>query len=304
MDETEPDDVVTVGQRLKEAREAKGLSVEDIAAQTRIPTRHLVSLEASDWDKLPAATYSIGFAKNFAGTVGLDRNEIGEQLRAEMGGTRLPAAYPEIYEAADPARTMPKGLVIGALALLVIVVLAITWLNNRSLEAEPTTAEANAAAPLANEVAPPRAPAAAQPVVLTATDAVWIEVKDGAATLKQGQLAPGETYQVPDNAAAPVLTTGKPEALRVSVGTQQAPPVGEPGRTVTGVSLKPADLLRLGAAPAPAAAASATSVAAPTQPAARSRATPAPPVGTTDPGSASTSAAAPVPEAPGQTAIQ
>ncbi len=45
MDETEPDDVVTVGQRLKEAREAKGLSVEDIAAQTRIPTRHLTSLE-------------------------------------------------------------------------------------------------------------------------------------------------------------------------------------------------------------------------------------------------------------------
>ena len=55
MDETEPDDVVTVGQRLREAREAKGLSVEDIAAQTRIPTRHLTSLEESEWDKLPAA---------------------------------------------------------------------------------------------------------------------------------------------------------------------------------------------------------------------------------------------------------
>ena len=45
MDETEADDVVTVGQRLREAREAKGLSIEDIAAQTRIPTRHLASLE-------------------------------------------------------------------------------------------------------------------------------------------------------------------------------------------------------------------------------------------------------------------
>ena len=38
MDETEADDVVTVGQRLREAREAKGLSIEDIAATTRIPT--------------------------------------------------------------------------------------------------------------------------------------------------------------------------------------------------------------------------------------------------------------------------
>ncbi len=304
MDETEPDDVVTVGQRLKEAREAKGLSVEDIAAQTRIPTRHLVSLEAGDWDKLPAATYSIGFAKNFAGAVGLDRNEIGELLRAEMGGTRLPAAYPEIYEAADPARTMPKGLVIGALVLLGVFVLAFTWLNNRSLEAdEPPPAEAILAAPVTNEVAPPPAPAAAQPVVLTATDAVWIEIKDGAATLKQGQLAPGETYQVPANAVAPVLTTGKPEALRVSVGSQQAPPVGEPGRTVSNVSLKPADLLRQGAAPVPVAAAS-PAAAPPTPAQSPRRATPAPPrVETPDPIVAGETNSV-APGAQGQTATQ
>jgi acyl-CoA reductase-like NAD-dependent aldehyde dehydrogenase len=79
--------------------------------------------------------------------------------------------------------------------------------------------------------------------VLDATDAVWIEVKDGSATLKLGQLAPGETYEVPANAVAPVLTTGKPEALRISVGSQQAPPVGLPGRTVSKVSLKAADLM-------------------------------------------------------------
>ena len=204
MDETDAEEVVTVGQRLREAREGKGLSVEDIAAQTRIPTRHLSSLEESDWDKLPAATYSIGFAKNYASAVGLDRNEIGEQLRAEMGGSRLAYAHPEVYEAADPARTMPKGLVFGALALLAVVLLALTWLNNRSLEAEePATAEANVAAPVANQAAPPPAPAAAQPVVLTATDAVWIEVKDGSAILKQGQLATGERYEVPANAVAP-----------------------------------------------------------------------------------------------------
>ena len=110
MDETEPDDVITVGQRLREAREAKGLSVEDIAAQTRIPTRHLTSLEESNWDKLPAATYSIGFAKNYAGAVGLDRNEIGELLRAEMGGYTATPAYQEVYEAVDPARTKQYGL--------------------------------------------------------------------------------------------------------------------------------------------------------------------------------------------------
>jgi len=248
MDETETDDVVTVGQRLREAREAKGLAIEDIAAQTRIPTRHLASLEAGEWDKLPAATYSIGFAKNYAGAVGLDRNEIGEQLRSEMGRSRPTYANPEVFEAADPARTMPKGLVLGALGLLAILVLVLSWLNSRSLEPEEVAAAENTVAPVPAQPPPLTVPAAARPVVLTATDAVWIQVKDGPVVLKQGELARGERFEVPASASAPVLTTGKPEALRVTVGTEQAPPLGAPGRTVSDVSLKGDDLLRQGAA--------------------------------------------------------
>ena len=275
MDETEADDVVTVGQRLREAREAKGLSIEDIAASTRIPTRHLTSLENSEWDKLPAATYSIGFAKNYAGAVGLDRNEIGEALRTEMGGSpRTQTIYPEVYEAADPARTMPKGLVFGALGLLLVVVLGLTWMNSRSMTADETApptenvaaADTNIAAPAA---AP--APAASGPVVLTATDTVWIAVKDGGKTLKQGELATGESYQIPADAVAPVLTTGKPEALRITVGTTA-------GETVSGVSLLGPDLLRGPATAAPAVAPPAAATPAPARTRARAPApSPAPP---------------------------
>jgi len=257
MDETEADDVVTVGQRLREAREAKGLSIEDIAASTRIPTRHLTSLENSEWDKLPAATYSIGFAKNYAGAVDLDRAEIADALRTEMGGTRPVTIYPEVYETADPARTMPKGLVFGALALLAVVVIGLTWMSNRSLESDqaPPPAE-NVVAPEAEVAtpAPAPAPAASGPVVLTAIDAVWISVKDGGAILKQAELKPGESYEVPANAVAPVLTTGKPEALRIMVGTAAAPAVGPAGQTVSGVSLRAPDLMRAPATAAPAAA--------------------------------------------------
>ena len=246
MDETESEGVVTVGQRLREARESQSLSIEDIAASTRIPTRHLASLETSDWDKLPAATYSIGFAKNYATAVGLDRNEIGEQLRAEMGGYRAPESQADIYEAADPARTMPKGLVFGALGLLLLAVLGFTWLGNRSIEGDgaPVPGSENEVVAAGTPAAPAPAPVAAGPVVLTANEAVWLEVKDGDAILKQGELAAGQSYEVPANAAAPVLTTGKPEALRVSVGTADAPPVGPAGRTVSGVSLRAADLMR------------------------------------------------------------
>jgi cytoskeleton protein RodZ len=275
MDEAEPDDVVTVGQRLKEAREAKGLSVEDIAAQTRIPTRHLTSLEESEWDKLPAATYSIGFAKSYAALIGLDRTEIGDQLRAEMGGTRLLAAHPEIYETADPTRTMPKGLVIGALALLIVVVLALSWLSNRSMQADQPideTGTGDVAAPAASTAAPAATPApsvaAATGVVITATEPVWVGIKDGGTVLKQGVLAAGESFEVPANSSAPVLTTGKPEALRIAVGTAQAPSVGPAGKRVSGVSLKAADLMR---APAPA-----TTPAAASPPAVDTRPAPRP----------------------------
>ena len=59
----------TVGERLRVAREGKGLSLEDVAAQTRIPQRHLESIETADWDKLPAPTYTVGFAKRWAASV-------------------------------------------------------------------------------------------------------------------------------------------------------------------------------------------------------------------------------------------
>ena len=309
MDETESAEVITAGQRLREAREAKGMAIEEIAAQTRIPVRHLASLETGDWDKLPAATYSIGFAKNYASAVGLDRTEIGDQLRSEMGGSRPVFATPEVYEAADPARTMPKGLVFGALGLLVIVVLALVWMNNRSLESdpdpEPALTESPADIPLANPQ-PAQAAAAAGPVVLTATDAVWLDIKDGSTVLKQGLMERGQSFEIPSTATAPVLTTGKPEALSISVGNQQAPAVGQPGRTVSGVSLKATDLMQpaTGAASAPAPANSAQSGVQPAgRPQTPRQAPPPPAAGQSVEPAAPAGADAPV-ASPGEAATQ
>src|SRR5919206_1753863 len=139
-------EVPTVGERLKAAREEKGLSLEDIAAQTRIPQRHLESIENADWDKLPAPTYTVGFAKSYAGAVGLDRTEIGDQLREEMGGQRFASSQAEVFEPADPARTMPKWLVIGAVVAVILLVVVMSALNRRSLqESEEPTANAPAA---------------------------------------------------------------------------------------------------------------------------------------------------------------
>lgn len=260
-----PPEPSPVGERLRAAREAKGLSLEDVAAQTRIPQRHLASIETGDWEHLPAPTYSIGFAKSYASAVDLDRSEIGNDLREEMGGQRFAAATSDVFEPADPARTMPKGLVIGAIAAVILLVVLMSWLNNRSLQGtdEPAAPETNVTAPQA--AASTQAPAAAAqgPVVLTATEPVWLAIKDGATVLKQGIMQAGETFQVPATAAAPVLTTAKAEALRINVGNSAAGPIG-PAATKVTASLLPADLLKT---PAPQASASPPAPApAPTAP--------------------------------------
>jgi cytoskeletal protein RodZ len=285
-------ELAPVGERLRLAREEKKLSLEDLAAQTRIPQRHLASIETGEWDSLPAPTYTIGFAKSYASAVGLDRTEIGNQLREEMGGQRFANTLADVFEPADPARTMPKGLVIGAIAAVIVLIAVMSWLNNRSLnQTNEPQAEIASPPPVATQgSAPPAAtPAAAQePVVLTAIAPVWLQVSDKGASLFSGMLQPGQTYAVPPTAAAPVLKTGKSEALRITVGNAVAGPVGPPATTVSNVSLLPADLLKApaGTAPAgtaPAAAAPRAAAAPSATPPPRPRARPRRPVEATAP---------------------
>ena len=249
----------TVGERLRAAREEKKLSLEDIAAQTRIPQRHLESIENAEWDKLPAPTYTIGFAKSYASAVGLDRTEVGDQLREEMGGQRFASSQSEVIEAADPARTMPKWLVLSAVIAVIVLIVVMSMLNRRSLEQPAEVASNTAAAPAAAPAARPAPqaaasnPAAAQgPVVITATAPAWVRVSDQGKTLYEATMQAGQTYQVPQTATAPTLRAGAPEALRITVGNALAPPVGPAGQVTSNVSLKGPDLMRGGSQPAPA----------------------------------------------------
>ena len=246
-EETGTTQLPSVGERLRLAREQKDMSLEDLASETRIPFRHLESLEEGAWDRLPAPTYTIGFAKAYAGIVGLDRAEIGEQLRAEMGGYRADTATVENIEPVDPARTMPKSLVIGAILAILAIVLFFTFMRDRSLEEDSDIPE-RTVAEVPDQPAPPVAapPAAnlAGPVVLTAVAPAWIRITDQGQTLFEGMMNPGQTYQVPPTANAPVLRAGAPEALRITVGNAVAPPVGAAGEVTSNVSLLPADLLR------------------------------------------------------------
>jgi hypothetical protein len=173
--------------------------------------------------------------------------------------------------------------VLGAIVAVVVLIALMSWLNSRALQPDEPAAnvaavETNAAAPTATP-APAPAISAQGPVVLTATAPIWLQVSErGGATLFSGTLQPGQTYAVPATATAPVLKTGKPEALSVKVGDAAAGPVGPPATTVSNVSLLPADLLKppvTGASTPPPSAAPPPAAAAPRRTPARAAPAPA-----------------------------
>lgn len=261
MSDVDQGGVSPIGDRLKAAREAKGLSLADVASQTRIPTRHLQHIEDEQWDALPAATYSIGFARSYANAIGLNGNEIGAELREQLGATRQTYETPSYYEPADPARVPPRSLAI--VAAVIALVLAIGYGIWRSASVDDGADISAVERPVPQTpVAPP--PSAAQqpvvtadgPVVITATDEVWLRIyeAEGGDPLFEGIMQAGDRYQVPATAQAPQIRTGRPQAIDVTVGGAEVPPLGQPEQTISDVSLRAADLAaRANAAPAGAA---------------------------------------------------
>lgn len=252
----------TVGERLRLAREAKGLTLDEIAGQTRIPVRHLQHIETGDWEALPAITYSIGFVRSYGNLVGLDGAALGQEVRQQLGGGgRRAGPTPEYYEPADPARVPPRWLAITALLIGVLLIAGYLVFRN-SLDdgadvAEPVSAPVQQAAQPQQPVQPAQPPAAGQPVTLTAQGELWMRVSDGDRRVVERTMAIGESYQVPADLQRPVLRVGKPEAVRITVGQKQIPQIGPSGRPIGNVSLRPEDLVALasGAPAAPAQAA-------------------------------------------------
>lgn len=65
----------TLGGFFRQARERQGLSLDQIASQTRIPPQHLQALEEEDFASLPAKVFTKGFVRSYARALGLDEDE-------------------------------------------------------------------------------------------------------------------------------------------------------------------------------------------------------------------------------------
>lgn len=76
-----------LGNRLKEARAAKGLSLDDLQSLTKIQKRYLVGIEEGDYSGMPGNFYVRAFIKQYAEAVQLDPEEIFETYKSEIPST-------------------------------------------------------------------------------------------------------------------------------------------------------------------------------------------------------------------------
>lgn len=82
----------TIGETLKAAREARGLSLPEAGQATRIKTQQLDALERDDYRTIPAAPYARGFIKLYAQFLHLDPAPLLEQYNVRHGKASPPPA--------------------------------------------------------------------------------------------------------------------------------------------------------------------------------------------------------------------
>ena len=238
----------SVGEQLKAERERLGLSLADLAAKTRVPIRHLESIEKSDFGALPGSTYTLGFARSYARAVEMDPAKASSDLRAELaqGGHEGYQAPLQNYEPADPARVPSRTLAWTAAAIGVLLVAAyFVWrsmtLGGGGDVSMPVPAAEKAASAAAT---PADAAIAGGDVVLTATDNVWVKIYDAEnKRLYEKEMVKGDSFTVPKDANKPMIVTGRPQVLTVTVGGKEVPALGPADRTVADLEISAQALL-------------------------------------------------------------
>lgn len=89
-----------LGHILREARETKGLTLQEVQAETRISSRYLEALENGDYDRLPTPVHVRGFLRNYSRFLGLDPQPLLD--RYEYGQGKRPKKKTETFSNQQP----------------------------------------------------------------------------------------------------------------------------------------------------------------------------------------------------------
>lgn len=254
-----------VGQRLRRAREERGLRLEDVAKVTRIPIRHLEVIESGAFSALPARTYAVGFTRTYARMLGLDDKALTDALREELAQQGDARSDRRItFEPGDPAKVPASGLAwavgIGGVLLMAGV---LAWFYSTTqtgtgpapLVADVPAEPAGVSAPGgdAKAATEPASTANGQVVFTALEDGVWVRFYDATgARLLEKQMAQGERFEIPPDAQGPQIWTGRPDAFAITVDGKPVPKLAEDDVVVRDVAISADALLaRPATAPSP-----------------------------------------------------
>jgi cytoskeletal protein RodZ len=130
----------TVGQILKETREAKLLTLEDVERQTRIRVELLTALEKDDYDKLPPATFIQGFIKNYGRFLQLDIDKLLALFRRDYEAKKhMPVVMESLKNPNKKKKFMltPSMLIGTVVVLIVLCFFAYLWVEYRQFVGAP-----------------------------------------------------------------------------------------------------------------------------------------------------------------------
>jgi transcriptional regulator with XRE-family HTH domain len=112
------------GQELRAAREAMGLSLDEVAERTKIPPRYLDALERDDHSVFPSGPFLAGFSKKYRVLLALpERAAAGPQVVSPVHEPTSTVTSPARPSSATRKRALRSAAIGGAVAVVVLVVI-------------------------------------------------------------------------------------------------------------------------------------------------------------------------------------
>ncbi len=120
----------SIGEALKNAREQKGISLEQAEEDTKIRKRYLQALEDGEYSIIPGSVYVKGFLRNYANYLGLNQEEIMIEYKLLNSPVRENGPRTDIQEAINKRRTSNRT---NRRANMITVVVALIALSTYAI---------------------------------------------------------------------------------------------------------------------------------------------------------------------------
>ena len=228
-----------IGTRLREAREARGLTLESLSKSTRVQPKVLAAIERNEVGSLPPRPYGRSFVRSYAAEVGLDPDETVRDFFLPFAPAEPPpgdVAEPRSARARGGQRwAWPIGAVLSYAAVGALVILTGRWaMQSQGGAAAADDARSPVPVATSGRVEP------AQPVTRTTGVAVALEAQRAAwvTAAVDGERQVYRTLQAGERVSLKGLRevtvrVGDAGALLWQVNGRPAAPMGQPGEVRT-----------------------------------------------------------------------